>query len=499
MPPTVTNESTFYRLPRLPSFRGYNRKPVTDDCFLFTLPPFSRYVGRDVEMSDGKGVRRWELWSPNSIRKPFYPGSMIEDNYTLEPPSDLQQRRFDGHLGRFDPTVSPQHYLSSRPWLAFMPLPDLDLVDSVPIYRVWQFYSESDPRRASDPCRGSVSQAFIQELASLSSRLDDRVQELLRVSVVDNGIGEPDNIPTFPTPLDIDRLSTVITFEYAVDFATYIQRGLKNKAAWIAMAEKMVESWPPDLEQLSGRPIPPANDRLLGVWLNGLCEEMCLWFLIHAQVPCFIVHDYKPGKDFPIVRRAKYESDNRNPPSLTAASFISGTLLDQPNRYDLRARKGGCFTADFHETCGVESPPFNKHRVLSSSWAQYWDRRTGRYVGPAAALLASSSSQPSSTSKNGLSTVQRPAIIPSGGPSTSGSSVVECPPPAARPLETVVIAPERVPWVRPPVIIGVDKGTWTHFYEDLDVDDTLYLVEGSKVTLSRYYITLIETKFLCKF
>jgi hypothetical protein len=408
----------------------------------------------------------------------------------LEPHSDPQQRRFDGHLGRFDPTVSPQHYLPSRPWLAFISLPDLDFVDSVPIYRVWQFYSHSDPRRESDPCRGSLSEAFIQELASLSSRLDDRLQELLKVPVVDERIGEPDEIPIFPTPPDIHRLRTAITFEFAVDLATYIQRGLKNKAAWIAMAEKLAGSWPPDLEQLRKTPVPPADDRVIGVWLNGVGEEMALWFLIHAQVPCFIVHDYKPGKDFPIVRRANYETDNRNPSSLTSPSFISGTLIEQHNRYDLRARKGGYFlTTDFHDTfSGDESPSFNKHRLLSSSWAQYWDRRAGRYVGPAAGLLASN--RPSSTSTDGLSMLRHPATIPSGGPSTRMNtlSAIERPLPAARPIETVVMAPDRVPWVRPPDIIEVDKGPWSHFYEDSDMDDTQYLVEGSRVRLSRYYI-----------
>ena len=249
---------------------------------------------------------------------------------------------------------------------------------------------------------------------------------------------------------------------------------------------------------------------------------MGLWLLIHARVPCFIVHDYIPGTDFPRSRRSTDVFDNRNVASPASPFFVSGTLFEQDSRYDLRALKGRSpTTLDFHDTFSAEeNPPFRKDRVLSSSWAQYWDRRAGQYRGPAAGLLTSS--RPSPTRTNGLSMVRRPGpTISSGWPSASaggassssastarrpdlssglsmsasGLPVVERPLPAARPLE---IVPDRAAWVRPPDIIGVGKGSWTNFYEDSDMDDTPYLIEGSKVIVSRYYITLVEANFLCK-
>ncbi|KAF8238337.1 hypothetical protein L208DRAFT_1213639, partial [Tricholoma matsutake] len=53
------------------------------------------------------GRRVWELWSPNSSQGAFYPGVPPAD-FQLSCRSDEMQQRYDGHLGRYDPMVSPQ-------------------------------------------------------------------------------------------------------------------------------------------------------------------------------------------------------------------------------------------------------------------------------------------------------------------------------------------------------------------------------------------------------
>ena len=94
---------------------GYFEPPVVDDTLSFLLPPFSRVHSRTVVM---KG-KTWETWSPNSLIDAFYPG-IRAPGYNVAMEADPTKRRFDGHLGRFDPTKSPQHYDPRYPWLAFV-------------------------------------------------------------------------------------------------------------------------------------------------------------------------------------------------------------------------------------------------------------------------------------------------------------------------------------------------------------------------------------------
>ena len=134
--------------------------PSVYDAMHFFLPSFHLKTSRIVKIND----RRWELWSPNSERSMFYPGlrSMELD---LENPADEGLMRCDGHLGRFDPTVSPQHFDPNdpkQPWLGFI---RREGNDSYPEYTslvdVWQ--------PVSLPNQGYLKPSYI---ASLVRRLE---------------------------------------------------------------------------------------------------------------------------------------------------------------------------------------------------------------------------------------------------------------------------------------------------------------------------------------
>jgi len=106
------NSKRIFDVSRLKSFAGYTDGPILQDRLDYFIPPFHVISSRLVAF----GKRLFELWSPNSTQTPFYPG-VQDPNFKagLEiPPS---QRRCDGHIGRFDPTISPQHYNPNYPWL----------------------------------------------------------------------------------------------------------------------------------------------------------------------------------------------------------------------------------------------------------------------------------------------------------------------------------------------------------------------------------------------
>jgi len=100
---------------RLKSFAGYLAAPSIYDAMHFFLPSFRLKSSRVVKIDD----RQWELWSPNSERSMFYPGRRSKE-LDLEDPAGKGLMRCDGHLGRFDPTVSPQHFDPEQPWLGFV-------------------------------------------------------------------------------------------------------------------------------------------------------------------------------------------------------------------------------------------------------------------------------------------------------------------------------------------------------------------------------------------
>ncbi|KAK7015961.1 hypothetical protein R3P38DRAFT_2543090 [Favolaschia claudopus] len=70
-----------------------------------------------------------------------------------------------------------------------------------------------------------------------------------------------------------------------------VQRGLREKEGWLTMVHSRMSIDRLQLEDLRELELPPADDRYIGVWANGLQEGSVLRYMC-AGVPCFIVHSY---------------------------------------------------------------------------------------------------------------------------------------------------------------------------------------------------------------
>jgi hypothetical protein len=106
-PRFVTNRTT--------SDDGYSNLLVIDDSFNFFLLLFRQYAGCFVATPLG----RWELWSPNSCILPFYPG-VVTTVPLAEVPKERAERKYDGHLGRYDYSLYPQAFDPLRLWQGFI-------------------------------------------------------------------------------------------------------------------------------------------------------------------------------------------------------------------------------------------------------------------------------------------------------------------------------------------------------------------------------------------
>ena len=165
------NDARVFSIARRSSLHGYDAFPYIDDGLSFDLPYFSSYAGRLVEIEG----RVWELWSPNSSRLPFFPGERDLDCPLLVNPLS-RNRRCDGHLGRFDFTVSPQCY--EHPWRAFVlrTLPQYSTIHQFPefarVHDVWV----DEPSPATET--GMLPGGFLKTLSDRNDFLDNAIQTL---------------------------------------------------------------------------------------------------------------------------------------------------------------------------------------------------------------------------------------------------------------------------------------------------------------------------------
>lgn len=258
---------------RLKAFTGYMDVPTTYDAMEFYLPPFSVRAHRVVHIRD----RLWELWSPNATQHAYYPGVRDETTFT-ETDVSTELRRQDGHLGRFDHTVSAQYFDPRRPWLGFIRKWTRDKRPENILFRtVWM------PSNA--PTRGTFRLSFVKDLRSRIFKLINAMNSCSRVASSHSHIWE--NRPLRLTKLSMDRFSIELTVDDATDLLTSTQRDIKELSAWNRMVDiilRNLTSADPTGE------LPTADENLIGVWLNGCDKTNGLW-LLYNRVPCYIVHE----------------------------------------------------------------------------------------------------------------------------------------------------------------------------------------------------------------
>ncbi|EDR06693.1 uncharacterized protein LACBIDRAFT_328613 [Laccaria bicolor S238N-H82] len=202
------------------------------------------------------------------------------------------------------------------------------------------------------------------------------------------------------------------------NWVTEAQRGLKDKCAFINYVSWLQASpfWMPDANARTRM----ADDHYLGVWLNGMEERQARWYLKEG-IPCFIVREIMP------LERAQLAAPE------TMIDFAAGSsaapLHWGVNDYNSLALSRGDLslrdTSSFHNPGWVWSePPVQKNkspakeppRTQSSGWA--WS-----------GIQASKDKSP---------VKEQPK-----------SQTIDYGPP---PPETVIIAKDQVPWIKPPPV-----------------------------------------------
>ena len=146
------------------NFRYYDM-PAVNDAMTFMLPPFQNLHSRLVKV----GPKLWQLWSPNSPLNAFYP-RIRAPGFKVKMENDEEKRRFDGHLGRFDPTRSLQHFDARRPWQGFVrrDRTTSSRVEHIPSFLAW----ESLPPHNGSHDLGRLDTAFIIQLTSRNIELE---------------------------------------------------------------------------------------------------------------------------------------------------------------------------------------------------------------------------------------------------------------------------------------------------------------------------------------
>ncbi|KAF8162015.1 hypothetical protein BJ912DRAFT_1069060 [Pholiota molesta] len=343
---------------RLKSFAGYASIPAIFDALSYWLPPFRLATSRYIV----NGLRKWELWSPNSPRTAFYPSAMIP-GFKLGAELPEQLRQCDGHVGHFDPTVSPQVLISSKLWYPFVSREGDPAArpEFTPFLTIWNESSSA------------VRPDFILKLGA-------RITHIM--GLLDNWQGLAWTHPSLwvarplrPDSGDIAVLATHNDFPAALDTYAQIQRGIKLAAAWCRMAHALTQ-----------RPLgPPYNvnqvelvdESMMGAWINGSTEAEGRW-LLEMRVPCFLIHEVES------------EVELSNAVNLsTRSSFTVGTavmdLVLTKNPLDVVVLWNGGNLVDVAEDMWIASsvPPSLWHdRMRSSSYGQGWRRKLDKYVAP---------------------------------------------------------------------------------------------------------------------
>ncbi|KAJ7716674.1 hypothetical protein DFH07DRAFT_973848 [Mycena maculata] len=262
---------------RLLSSYGYDSSehpPEVDDAFQYRLPKIERYHGREVVI----GQRCLELWSPNSRQEAYYPGRRTIAK--LELPAMVTRRQHNGSLGVFDPTFAPQQYDSARPWLGCIEW-NLDQPEWEDLCVHWETEVDS-------ALYGKLSPEYLRRLISANQVLNYEIQ-----GFEDSLYNRPSlwhSRPLLPYQVDFDTLARARTYEVVIDSGAAVQRGMREKRAWLEFAKRWTKS-ATCLDIMRRCPTLEARDKFIGVWINGAPEQDVLFFLTEMGVPCFIVHE----------------------------------------------------------------------------------------------------------------------------------------------------------------------------------------------------------------
>ncbi|KAJ7661631.1 hypothetical protein DFH06DRAFT_1325909 [Mycena polygramma] len=446
---------------RLSCLAGYYDVPNISTAMTFDLTYLERVNTRIVRV-DG---RVFEVWSPNSSQLPFLAGERRGD-FLPSIPSIPAERRYDGHAGRHDCLYVPQYFRADVPhWpyvrrVSEVPGDDVARPAFTPFPEVW--ITETPDRR-----KGYLNVDFVSRLTALTRRLESKMA-LWRTS------SQWATRPQYANEGRVHRLAVCRSWDEVVDLGVALQRGLREQEAWLVYMQTRQDQHRLDLPCLRETPVPPARERFIGLWVNGLPEMAVLRFLVRG-VPCFIVHEYLSTE----VPRAVPEAD-------VYSDFVSGTglvlVLGDDNPYQSLARDQGCLdslnTGD--DGRGPHVLELALHERRSSSVYLQNEARRRALAPPPAIATTTSSSAPASAAPETLTAAEsqgRERITPLI-PHASRDRF------AASEIELRVLEADRSPWIVPPPLQANWNGKWTKWELDEVNNEAAWISRKSTARLS---------------
>lgn len=170
VPVPDNNDTRCYNPRRTPSFADYDFLPILPPPPSYRLPPpvHRRYVS----MSG----RLWEISSPNSLLNAFCPGVKPSNLNLGVGDYKEEHRRYDGHMGPFDPTRNPQLTPPGKEWRPLIISHTAGNPRDCPEYESVLNCWKSDKKPAFDS--GRIHDNYLNNLIRRNQEADKRIEAL---------------------------------------------------------------------------------------------------------------------------------------------------------------------------------------------------------------------------------------------------------------------------------------------------------------------------------
>ncbi|KAJ7605541.1 hypothetical protein DFH06DRAFT_1348670 [Mycena polygramma] len=388
-------------------------------------------------------AREFQVWSPNSMQIPAYTGRRREDARPSTMPV-RPNRRYDGHAGKHDCLYVPQYCSPANMHWPFMRRISAVQPDD-PYLRAFLPFAD---QWEDIPSGGQLKPAFVDQLSVISRDLESRMQAV-RPTLSQNS-RTWDTRPMYPSTAQVEALRELRMWDAAVDQTTAMQRGLREKEAWLEFLRVRMEQNEQGLTLplLRRLRMPPAREEFIGLWVNGCDENLVLRYMA-AGVPCFVIHELKTMSSL-------VPSSISFRPSFIHGTEVAVLLSEAANPYHAIARRQGLLHSMVSRADGrgIAVEGTYEERLLSSleylkclvpprlsSLAQLQEEARSSKAQPSAAVVPAplSSAMPPSS----------PAVPPILGPLPAPARTD---PYAAPGLTKRVIEKRRVQWIVPPKI-----------------------------------------------
>ena len=384
---------------------------------------------------------------------------------------DRTKRRFDGHLGRFDPTKSPQHYDPQQPWLTLLRRErKATKIEYIPLVIAWV----SLPPQGGVKDLGRLDTAYLLQLTGRNIELDATISAMTAISTIRQDYVK--NCPKQPLESEVKELGGVLHFADAVDKVAAVQRGLRLKSAWIRMVRILSDE---QSETATSKWIPKtpfASEDVIGAWINGAKEEDVYWLLKH-RIPCFIIHE------IPVHELYLHREDPKYPDfvALSDAHF----LVPKFNGFEhVSIKWKALITTDgVQEGMPTVLPNLSaEERVGSDPAVQGWSDNKHRLL-----------EELPETVMKPVKKVAPAQVVTQTAPSRSQSASEKAWQPEIR-----SIAPDRGEWVVPPAIMAATPGKWS-YWKETDLGEVLScfcLVTSKPIDCERVYFDRIKRRMI---